>query len=172
VQGGSGCEPDPDGPFVPAAGRWAAVAGARRILERPGALLRDAAAAGARVLVVADREGARGLRAAAALAGRGVRLVPLDGADPVRAEAAVREAAAAIGEPVALVALPRCAREEPRRAPLAVEGARCNRCGACLSLGCPAISDLGGEALAIDGAVCAGCGACAPLCRARAIRPR
>jgi hypothetical protein len=169
VQGGSGCEPGPDHPFEAAPGRWAAVAGARRVLDGPGALVREAAAAGARVLVVADRDGPRARRAAALLAERGLRLVPLDGADFAGAEAAVREAAAS-GPPLALVALPRCARAGPRRAPLSIDAARCNRCGACLSLACPAISDGGGEALAIDGAVCSGCGACAPLCRARAIR--
>ncbi len=59
----------------------------------------------------------------------------------------------------------------PRRPPLAVAEARCNRCGACLRLGCPAIEDAGGEGLAIDPARCTGCGLCAPLCRARAIGP-
>jgi indolepyruvate ferredoxin oxidoreductase alpha subunit len=52
-----------------------------------------------------------------------------------------------------------------------VAAARCNRCGACLALACPAISDPGGEAMAVDPAVCTGCGLCAPLCRSRAIGP-
>jgi TPP-dependent indolepyruvate ferredoxin oxidoreductase alpha subunit len=56
-------------------------------------------------------------------------------------------------------------------APFAITGARCNRCGACLRLGCAAISDVGGEALAIDAALCAGGGACASACRGRAIVP-
>jgi TPP-dependent indolepyruvate ferredoxin oxidoreductase alpha subunit len=59
----------------------------------------------------------------------------------------------------------------PRRPPLGVAEARCNRCGACLALDCPAIEDAGGEALRIDPASCSGCGACAPLCRAHAIGP-
>ncbi len=57
----------------------------------------------------------------------------------------------------------------PRLAPLAIEERRCNRCGSCLKLSCPAIEDLGGEALVIDQAVCTACGLCVPLCRARAI---
>ncbi len=59
----------------------------------------------------------------------------------------------------------------PRRLPLAIAESRCNRCGGCFTLGCPAISDPGGEALVIDEASCTGCGLCAPLCRARAIGP-
>jgi TPP-dependent indolepyruvate ferredoxin oxidoreductase alpha subunit len=51
----------------------------------------------------------------------------------------------------------------------AIAASRCNRCGACLRLGCPAISDVGGEALVVDGDACTGCGACAPVCRSRAI---
>ena len=52
---------------------------------------------------------------------------------------------------------------------VAIAPSRCNRCGACLRLGCPAISDVGGEALVVDAAACTGCGACAPACRAGAI---
>ncbi|HET9595504.1 MAG TPA: 4Fe-4S binding protein, partial [Anaeromyxobacteraceae bacterium] len=51
---------------------------------------------------------------------------------------------------------------------LEVAEARCNRCGACLRLGCPAISE-GFEAMAIDPALCQGCGVCAQACRAGAI---
>ena len=54
----------------------------------------------------------------------------------------------------------------------AIATSRCNRCGACLRLGCPAISDVGGVALVVDAGACTGCGACAPVCRARAIGPR
>jgi TPP-dependent indolepyruvate ferredoxin oxidoreductase alpha subunit len=63
------------------------------------------------------------------------------------------------------------ARRAARRAPLLIAARRCNRCGHCLALGCPAISDLGGEALEVDPAACTGCGLCAPLCRSRAITP-
>jgi TPP-dependent indolepyruvate ferredoxin oxidoreductase alpha subunit len=59
----------------------------------------------------------------------------------------------------------------PRLAPLSIEERRCNRCGSCLKLACPAIADGGGEALVIDEATCTGCGLCVPLCRARAIGP-
>ncbi len=65
-----------------------------------------------------------------------------------------------------------CGRSEDRAAPpFAIVASRCNRCGACLDLGCPAISDVGADALVIDPALCAGGGLCAPACRARAIEP-
>jgi TPP-dependent indolepyruvate ferredoxin oxidoreductase alpha subunit len=54
---------------------------------------------------------------------------------------------------------------------VAIAASRCNRCGACLRLGCPAIADVGGEALVVDPSACTGCGACPPVCRARAIGP-
>ena len=59
----------------------------------------------------------------------------------------------------------------PRLAPLSITERRCNRCGSCLTLACPAIEDVGGEALVIDEVACTGCGRCVPLCRARAIGP-
>lgn len=68
-------------------------------------------------------------------------------------------------------ALPACATRVQGAPPLSIAVTRCNRCGACLRLGCGAISDVGGEALVIDPEACAGGGACAPLCRARAIGP-
>lgn len=85
-------------------------------------------------------------------------------------EAALQRALAGPGA-TALLAVAPCQLGAPRAAPLAILASRCNRCGSCLGLGCPAISDQGGEALEIDPAVCTGCGRCAPLCRARAIGP-
>jgi TPP-dependent indolepyruvate ferredoxin oxidoreductase alpha subunit len=166
VQGGSGCEPEPLRPLVSSPGRWAAVTGARQVLAGADLAVSAAAAAGARVLVLADRDGADARRAAALLAATGARVRPVDGADLAAAEMAAREASLSGG---ALVALSRCARQLRRGPPVAIAVSRCNRCGACLSLGCPAISDPGREAMAIDPGVCSGCGLCAPLCRARAI---
>jgi len=84
------------------------------------------------------------------------------------AEAAVERGLARPGTTV-LVAMATCQLEVPRAAPFAIDPARCNRCGACLSLGCPAIEDVGGDAMVIDPAVCVGCGRCAPMCRGKAI---
>jgi len=55
-----------------------------------------------------------------------------------------------------------------RRPPQRVEQRRCNRCGACLRLGCPALSD-DGESMVISTSDCAGCGLCAQVCRSQAI---
>jgi TPP-dependent indolepyruvate ferredoxin oxidoreductase alpha subunit len=143
------------------------VTGARRVLAAADVVLREAAAAEARLLVLADRDGPEGRGATARLEKAGAAIVQHDPPDHAGAEAILRAAPAPPG--AVLVALTPCAREARRAPALTVNPSRCNRCGACLSLGCPAISDPGGEAMAVDPAVCTGCGRCAPLCRARAI---
>jgi Pyruvate/2-oxoacid:ferredoxin oxidoreductase delta subunit len=85
-------------------------------------------------------------------------------------EEAVRRALASRGTSVLLAVAP-CVIGAARAAPLAIHGARCNRCGGCLGLGCPAIADEGGDAMVIDPLVCTGCGRCAPICRGHAIGP-
>ncbi len=184
VQGGPGCDPAAPRAFAEAPGRWAAVCGVREVLgadavappgDRPARV--DAAAveralrAGARLLAVADRRrpGAFDGAVAGALAAAGMRVLRLDPSDLAAAEAAIAGAAEERARPVAVVALVPCVRGAPRARPLAVEPARCNRCGSCIALGCPAISDEGGEAMVIDPAVCTGCAVCAGLCRSRGI---
>jgi NAD-dependent dihydropyrimidine dehydrogenase PreA subunit len=172
VQGGLGCDPEAEAPFAPAPGRWAAVTGARRLLETGApALLDEVAGAGARLLVLADRLAPNGAASLGRrLAAAGARVVRLDPSDLAGAEASARAAAEAPGgAPLALLAVAPCARRAPRAAPLAVEPARCNRCTACLSLACPALSYRGGESVELDPATCTGCGRCAPLCRSRAL---
>ena len=170
VQGGLGCEPATAGEIVPVPGRWAAVTGAARLLARGAGALR-AETEGARLLVIADRLPAdRAGPIERALARAGARVWRIDPADLAGAERAAARAAETDG--AALVALAPCTRGEPRGLPLAVDPARCNRCGACLGLACPAVSDPGGEAMAIDAATCSGCGLCAALCRGRAIGAR
>ena len=171
VTGGLGCEAAGAATFTEGHGRRAAMAGLGR-LRREGAegLLSAAGRAGARLLVVADRSApARPADADVALAAAGARVVLLDLADAAGAEARVREALDAPG--TALVAVAPCVRGAARGSPLVVDAVRCNRCGACLSLACPALSDGGGESVEIDPATCTGCGRCAPLCRSRALRP-
>jgi ferredoxin len=168
ARGALGCEPA--APEDRGPGRWAAVVGAGA-LRGDGAsrLVAGAAGAGARFVVVADRAEARGAAgAAAALAAAGAPVRAFHPGRLADARAAVEWASRA-GPVAALVAVAPCARAAPRGGPLAIAPSRCNRCGACLGLGCPAISDPGAEALAIDPGVCTGCGACAGLCRAGAI---
>jgi ferredoxin len=175
-QGGLGCDLASGSTFAPAPGRWAAVTGAQRLL-RQGApdLLAEVASAEARLLVVADRLAPeRASSLGRRLAAAGARVLCLDPGDLAGTESVVRAAAEAPArQPLALLALAPCARGAPRFAPLAVEPALCNRCAACLSLGCPALSYQDGESVELDPVVCTGCGRCAVLCRSRAlVRPR
>jgi len=168
VQGAIGCEQGAGHAFAPAHGRWGAVTGVGRLLrEGAPALLDEAGRAGARLLVIADRVApVRSLRIEEALQRAGARFGWLELDDAAAAEAQVRQA---LEEPgTVLVALARCVRGVPHQAPLEVDASLCNRCGSCLTLACPALSD-GGESTGVDPSVCTGCGRCAPLCRSRAL---
>jgi TPP-dependent indolepyruvate ferredoxin oxidoreductase alpha subunit len=141
-------------------------------LEREGAaaFLESASRAGARVVVVADRVAAvRAAHVEEGLLRAGARVVVLEPADLAGTEERVRDA---LGHPgTVLLALVPCVLDAPRAAPFAVDPARCNRCGSCLTLACPAITDGGGESMVVDAATCTGCGICAPLCRSSALGP-
>jgi hypothetical protein len=169
IQGGIGCEVDAVRAFAAAPGRWAAVTGVARLLREGASALLDATVqAGARILVVADRVApVRSTSLEGALARTGRPIVRLDLDDLAMTEARVRRAIEVPG--TILLALSPCVRGAPHATPLVVEARLCNRCGACLTLACPAISDDGGEAMGVDAAICTGCGHCAPLCRSRAI---
>jgi len=95
------------------------------------------------------------------------RVRTVDPADLAGCEAALREELAA---PVASVILVGgvCPAAVRTGHVSAVAPERCNRCGACLRLGCPAIAD-GFSSMVIDPHVCAGCGLCAQVCRTGAI---
>jgi NAD-dependent dihydropyrimidine dehydrogenase PreA subunit len=183
-QGGLGCDPGAPRAFDAAPGRWAAVAGARAVLEDARAVLASSARAGAALVVVADVRAGPAADVQAALEALGARACHVNPGDLAAVEAAARAAVepgrvqTTLGREVlgrevlgreVLVAVSGCARGAPRSPPFAIAPSRCNRCGACLALGCPAISDPGGEAIAIDPATCTGCGLCPPLCRGRAI---
>lgn len=177
VDGGLGCDPRAPARWSLATGRWAAVVGGRRLARMgAGRLLEEARRAGAALVTVADIETpGRAARIVAQLEAAGAVATVVDPGDLASVEQAVARAAEASGDGRGhrvLVALAPCVRGGPRRPALAVEPARCNRCGACLALACPAILDEGGEALVVDTAVCFGCGLCVPLCRAGAIGQR
>jgi len=91
--------------------------------------------------------------------------------DPLDLEATMAALREELAQPVFSVVIARspCARlRTDARPPGRVEPSRCNRCGACLRLGCPAIVDAG-ETMAIDPKTCSGCGLCGQVCRPRAI---
>jgi ferredoxin len=171
IQGAIGCDEGAELPFVASPGRWAAVTGTARLLrEGPAAVLDLAARAGARLLVIADRIApVRSVAVEDALSRAGARVVRLDLDDLALAEARVREALEVPG--TVLLALAPCVRGAPHAAPLVVDASLCNRCGSCLSLACPALSDPGEESMDVDPEVCTGCGRCQPLCRSRALAP-
>lgn len=58
----------------------------------------------------------------------------------------------------------------PPGSPHHIDPFRCEACGTCLELGCPALS-LGPSAAAIDSTLCAGCGLCLSSCAFDAIFP-
>jgi Pyruvate/2-oxoacid:ferredoxin oxidoreductase delta subunit len=146
---------------VPADGRLSCEPGA-------GLLLAAASRGEARLLVLAgpDEPSLEELPGDLAI----TRVERIDPGALAAVEEAVQRGLGAPGV-TALVAVAPCLLGAARSAPLAVLASRCNRCGGCLSLGCPALSDPGGEAVVLDPAVCTGCGLCAPLCRGRAIVP-
>ena len=54
------------------------------------------------------------------------------------------------------------------KAPLTVDESKCVGCKACMKIGCPAISIVGGKAK-IDNTLCVGCGVCEQLCKVGAL---
>jgi TPP-dependent indolepyruvate ferredoxin oxidoreductase alpha subunit len=159
--------PPPQGPFAEVMGLGALEAGG-------AAALAGASARGARLVVVADRAGAGAPEAARrALEALGAPVVAGDPADVLGMSASVARAVS-VPEVGVVVALAPCARDRAAGpcSPAEISASRCNRCGACLVLGCPAISDPGGEAMAVDPAICTGCGLCPPVCRSGALHLR
>ncbi|MDP3047327.1 MAG: indolepyruvate ferredoxin oxidoreductase subunit alpha [Chloroflexota bacterium] len=85
-------------------------------------------------------------------------------------ELAVR-AALAVDEPSVVI----CRREcvllpGQKRPPLEVDEARCDGCGLCLKVGCPAIVREGGEKVRIEPLLCTGCTICQQTCFRGAIQ--
>jgi len=66
-----------------------------------------------------------------------------------------------------------CSVRVPHSNPRAVDAERCDNCGVCLLVGCPAIQSENGQ-VCIDAALCVGdaCTLCQQLCPRRAIAPR
>ena len=55
------------------------------------------------------------------------------------------------------------------KAPLTVDTGKCVGCKACMKIGCPAVSIVGGKAK-VDNTLCVGCGVCSQLCKFGALK--
>ena len=145
---------------------------ADELADGGAAALAGAASAGADAIIVVEgarRQPSSALDPLALAQGQlAARWREIDVFDLAASAAAIAEEMKGPG-PAMIVARGRCPlqAERPGATPAVVER-RCNRCGTCLRLGCPAISE-GEEAMAIDPSSCVGCGLCRQVCRAGAI---
>ncbi|MGQ9675809.1 MAG: indolepyruvate ferredoxin oxidoreductase subunit alpha [Chloroflexota bacterium] len=99
----------------------------------------------------------------------GVRHVAkVDPYDLRATEKAIKDALAA-GEPAVVIAERPCLLLERRKGKaLSIDSQRCNACGLCQRLGCPAISK-NGQWMHIDEILCSGCGLCSQVCARKAV---
>ena len=84
-------------------------------------------------------------------------------------EAVIKEELAA-NEPSVIISRRPCAllKYVKHKAPLEVKEDKCIGCKACMKIGCPAISIVGGKAK-VDATLCVGCGVCEQLCKVGAL---
>ncbi len=94
----------------------------------------------------------------------------VDPANLKRTERALREAVEHEGPSVVVARRPCALLEKSDKRPLAVDEDRCTSCGACIALGCPALSVSASGKAVIDAETCVGCALCAGVCAERAIR--
>ncbi|MDR2514120.1 MAG: indolepyruvate ferredoxin oxidoreductase subunit alpha [Christensenellaceae bacterium] len=92
----------------------------------------------------------------------------VDPFDLAALEGILKEETAKDGPSVVIARRPCALLSREKKPPLRVKAEACIRCGACLRIGCPAIS-MGQGGLSIDPALCVGCGLCAGLCPKSAI---
>ncbi|MCX8007113.1 MAG: indolepyruvate ferredoxin oxidoreductase subunit alpha [Coriobacteriia bacterium] len=84
---------------------------------------------------------------------------------------ALREAVAEPGLAVLIAKAPCALLEKSVNDPVAVDEEACTACGACIQLGCPAISRAESGIAQVDAMICVGCGQCVQVCRFGAIVP-
>ncbi len=99
--------------------------------------------------------------------GIGVRCVTVDAGDHTALDAAVKAEADASGLGVIVAQAPCVLMERGELREVEVDEERCNLCGLCVDLGCPALA-LGEGAVTITD-TCTGCGLCIEVCRRGAL---
>jgi len=99
--------------------------------------------------------------------GIGVRCVTVDAADYPALEAALKAAIDAPGLSVFVAQAPCALMVREDLGQVAVDDERCNLCGLCLAIGCPAIAPEADTVSILDG--CTGCGLCIAVCRRGAL---
>ena len=101
----------------------------------------------------------------------GIRRVQVvDPYDLAQCDAVLKEELAA-DEPSVIISRRPCAllKSVKHKKPLVVEEDKCVGCKACMKIGCPAISIIGGKAK-VDATQCVGCGVCQQLCKLGALK--
>jgi indolepyruvate ferredoxin oxidoreductase alpha subunit len=94
----------------------------------------------------------------------------VDALDAAAVREALRSAAANAEQLSVVICQAPCVVEyKVRHEPRAVNAGACAGCGACMRIGCPAVSKTDDGRAAIDPALCNGCGQCAQYCRFKAI---
>ncbi|TLM80109.1 MAG: indolepyruvate ferredoxin oxidoreductase subunit alpha [Actinobacteria bacterium] len=93
----------------------------------------------------------------------------VDPHDLTGTEAAFRERFAAEGPGVVISRAPCALLVRDKKQPYAVDAELCTACGACIKLGCPAISRGEDSKAEIDVSLCVGCRQCVQVCRYDAI---
>lgn len=96
-------------------------------------------------------------------------VVTVDPHDLIALDAVIREEMARDALSVVIVRAPCALLIKEKEQPYAVDEDACTSCGACIKLGCPAISKTVNGKAEIDITVCVGCGDCVQVCRFDAI---
>jgi len=99
--------------------------------------------------------------------GIGVRCVTVDANDYGALDAAIKAELDAPGLGVVVALAPCVLMVREKAGEIVVDDARCNLCGLCLDVGCPALAP-GENAVAVTD-VCTGCGLCIEVCRRGAL---